>query len=155
MMYAAYIWCIYRTHIICTLSSWWHPSVHVSFIPTNPASSLESLSTSGWMWTYCSSIKNLISSYWSFGTKQQHLAFSDLTNLSLSNYIIPLKVSSSARNIGFIFDFDMIFLWSNQTCVYFLTICQFHIQDTRRIHHLNSSSFCSHRSCKFTCHEQT
>ena len=42
------------------------------------------------------------------GKKEQRLKFSDLTNLSLSNYIIP--VSSSARNLnGFIFDSDMSF----------------------------------------------
>ena len=41
------------------------------------------------------------------GTKQQRLKFSDLTNKSLSNDIIP--VSSSARNLGFIFDSDMSF----------------------------------------------
>ena len=40
------------------------------------------------------------------GTKQQlRLKFSQLTTLSLGNDIIP--VSSSARNLGFIFDSDM------------------------------------------------
>ena len=41
------------------------------------------------------------------GTKQQRLKFSQLTTLSLGNDIIP--VSSSARNLGFIFDSDMSF----------------------------------------------
>ena len=36
------------------------------------------------------------------GTKQQRLKFSQLTTLSLGNDIIP--VSSSARNLGFLFD---------------------------------------------------
>ena len=39
------------------------------------------------------------------GTKQQRLEFSQLSTLSLGNDIIP--VSSSARNLGFIFDSDM------------------------------------------------
>ena len=65
------------------------------------------------------------------GTKQQHLKFSDLTNLSLSNDIIP--VSSSARNLGFIFDSDMSF--SDQINSVSKS-CHFHIRDIRRIRHL-------------------
>ena len=65
------------------------------------------------------------------GTKQQRLKFSDLTNLSLSNDIIP--VSSSARNLGFIFDSDMSF--SNQIKSVSKS-CHFHIRDIRRIRHL-------------------
>ena len=62
------------------------------------------------------------------GTKQQRLKFSDLTNLSLSNDIIP--VSSSARNLGFIFDSDMSF--SDQ--INSLSKSgHFHIRDIRRI----------------------
>ena len=65
------------------------------------------------------------------GTKQQRLKFSDLTNLSLSNDIIP--VSSSARNLGFIFDSDMSF--SDQIKSVSKS-CHFHIRDIRRIRHL-------------------
>ena len=57
--------------------------------------------------------------------------FSDLTNLSLSNDIIP--VSSSARNLGFIFDSDMSF--SDQINSVSKS-CHFHIRDIRRIRHL-------------------
>ena len=65
------------------------------------------------------------------GTKQQRLKFSDLTNLSLSNDIIP--VSSSARNLGFIFDSDISF--SDQINSVSKS-CHFHIRDIRRIRHL-------------------
>ena len=65
------------------------------------------------------------------GTKQQRLKFSQLTTLSLGNDIIP--VSSSARNLGFIFDSDMLF--TDQ--INFLSkSCHFHIRDIRRIRHL-------------------
>ena len=65
------------------------------------------------------------------GTKQQRLKFSDLTNLSLSNDIIP--VNSSASNLGFIFDSDMSF--SDQINSVSKS-CHFHIRDIRRIRHL-------------------
>ena len=65
------------------------------------------------------------------GTKQQRLKFSDLTNLSLSNDIIP--VSTSARNLGFIFDSDMSF---SEQINSVSKSCHFHIRDIRRIRHL-------------------
>ena len=65
------------------------------------------------------------------GTKQQRLKFSDLTNLSLSNDIIP--VSSSARNLVFIFDSDMSFPKQIKSVS---KSCHFHIRDIRRIRHL-------------------
>ena len=65
------------------------------------------------------------------GTKQQRLKFSYLTNLSLSNDIIP--VSSSARNLGFIFDSDMSF---SEQINSVSKSCHFHIRDIRRIRHL-------------------
>ena len=68
--------------------------------------------------------------FWSI-TKQQRLKFSDLTNLSLSNDIIP--VSSSARNLGFIFDSDMSF---SEQINSVSKSCHFHIRDIRRIRHL-------------------
>ena len=53
------------------------------------------------------------------GTNQQRLKFSDPTNLSLSNVII--QVSSSARNLDFIFDSVS-------------KSCHFHIRDIYGIH---------------------
>ena len=65
------------------------------------------------------------------GTKQQRLKFSQLTTLSLGNDIIP--VSSSARNLGFIFDSDMSFTDQINSLS---KSCHFHIRDIRRIRHL-------------------
>ena len=62
------------------------------------------------------------------GTKQQRLKFSQLTNLSLGNDIIP-----SARNLGFIFDSDMSF--TDQINSLSMS-CHFHIRYIRRIRHL-------------------
>ena len=64
------------------------------------------------------------------GTKQR-LKFSQLTTLSLGNDIIP--VSSSARNLGFIFDSDMSFTDQINSLS---KSCHFHIRDIRRIRHL-------------------
>ena len=77
-------------------------------------------------------IKDIYSSaLGSSNTKQQRLKFSDLTNLSLSNDIIP--VSSSARNLGFIFDSGMSF---SEQINSVSKSCHFHIRDIRRIRHL-------------------
>ena len=65
------------------------------------------------------------------GTKQQRLKFSQLTTLSLGNDITP--VSSSARNLGFIFDSDMSFTDQINSLS---KSCHFHIRDIRRIRHL-------------------
>ena len=65
------------------------------------------------------------------GTKQQRLKFSQLTTLSLANDII--SVSSSARNLGFIFDSDMSFTDQINSLS---KSCHFHIRDIRRIRHL-------------------
>ena len=65
------------------------------------------------------------------GTKQQRLKFSQLTTLSLGNDIIP--VSSSACNLGFIFDSDMSFTDQINSLS---KSCHFHIRDIRRIRHL-------------------
>ena len=80
--------------------------------------------------TNCFSIHQKLN-FFSLAQKQQRLKFSDLTNLSLSNDIIP--VSSSARNLGFIFDSDMSF--SDQINSVSKS-CHFHIRDIRRIRHL-------------------
>ena len=79
------------------------------------------------------------------GTKQQHLKFSDLTNSSLSNDFIP--VSSSAYNLGFIFDSDISF--SDQINSLSKS-CHFHIRDIRPIHHLLPLSAAT-ALAKFTC----
>ena len=65
------------------------------------------------------------------GTKQQRLKFSQLTTLSLGNDIIP--VSSSARNLGFIFDSDMSFTDQINSLS---KSCHFHIRDICRTCHL-------------------
>ena len=72
------------------------------------------------------------------GTKQRRLKFSDLTNLSLSNDIIP--VSSSVVNRGFIFDSDMSF---SDRINSVSKSCHFHIRNIR------------HSSCKFPFHHLT
>ena len=66
------------------------------------------------------------------GTKQQRLKFSQLTTSSLGNDIIP--VSSSARNLGFIFDSDMSFTDQINSLS---KSCHFYIRDIRRIRHLH------------------
>ena len=80
--------------------------------------------------TNCSSIHPKLNSY-SLVQKQQRLKFSQLTTLSLGNDIIP--VSSSARNLGFIFDSDMSFTDQINSLS---KSCHFHIRDIRRIRHL-------------------
>jgi hypothetical protein len=69
------------------------------------------------------------------GTKPQRLKFSNITSLTLGDTIIP--VSSSARNLGFIFDSDLSFSKQiNSVC----KSCHYHIRDLRRIRHLLSPS---------------
>ena len=70
--------------------------------------------------------------------QQQYLEFSDLTILSLSNDII--SVSSSARNLGFIFDYHMSF--SDQIN----SISRFFTSETS-VQFVIFSSFYSHNSC--------
>ena len=108
----------------------------VTFTPTNSALSLDTLTTTfndilSWMNLNKLLLNPSKTEFLLIGTKQQRLKFSDLTNLSLSNDIIP--VSSSARNLGFIFDSDMSF--SDQIKSVSKS-CHFHIRDIRRIRHL-------------------
>ena len=110
--------------------------LYISFTPTNSALSLETLTTTfndilSWMNLNKLLLNPSKTEFLLIGTKQQRLKFSDLTNLSLSNDIIP--VSSSARNLGFIFDSDMSF--SDQINSVSKS-CHFHIRDIRRIRHL-------------------
>ena len=84
----------------------------------------------GWTWTNCFSIHQKLN-FCLIGTKQQRLKFSDLTDLSLSNGIIP--VSSSARKLGFIFDSDMSF---SDRINSVSKSCHFHIRGIRRIRQL-------------------
>ena len=81
-------------------------------------------------------IRRILSSKTEFlliGTKQQRLKFSDLTNLSLSNDIIPVCSQSWLH----IFDSDMSF--SDQINSVSKS-CHFHIRDIRRIRHLPLST---------------
>ena len=110
--------------------------LYISFTSTNSALSLETLTTTfneilSWMNLNKLLLNPSKTEFLLIGTKQQRLKFSNLTNLSLSNDIIP--VSSSARNLGFIFDSDMSF--SDQINSVSKS-CHFHIRDIRRIRHL-------------------
>ena len=110
--------------------------LYISFTPSNSTSSLEILSNTfsdilSWMNSNKLLLNPFKTEFLLIGTKQQRLKFSQLTTLSLGNDIIP--VSSSARNLGFIFDSDMSF--TDQ--INFLSkSCHFHIRDIRRIRHL-------------------
>ena len=115
--------------------------LYISFTPTNSALSLDTLTTTfndilSWMNLNKLLLNPSKTEFLLIGTKQQRLKFSDLTNLSLSNDIIP--VSSSARNLGFIFDSDMSF--SDQIKSVSKS-CHFHIRDIRS-NSSSSSSFC-------------
>ena len=128
--------------------------LYISFTPTNSALCLETLTTTftdilSWMNLNKLLLNPSKTEFLLIGTKQQRLKFSDLTNLSLSNDIIP--VSSSARNLGFIFDSDMSF---SEQINSVSKSCHFHIRDIRP-NPSSSSSFCSHSPCKFTCLQQT
>ena len=110
--------------------------LYISFTPSNSALSLDTLTTTftdilSWMNLNKLLLNPSKTEFLLVGTKQQRLKFSDLTNLSLSNDIIP--VSLSARNLGFIFDSDMSF--SDQINSVSKS-CHFHIRDIRRIRHL-------------------
>ena len=110
--------------------------LYISFTPTNSALSLETLATTfidilSWMNLNKLLLNPSKTVFLLIGTEQQRLRFSDFTNLSLSNDIIP--VSSSARNLGFIFDSDMSY--SDQINSLSKS-CHFHIRDIRRIRHL-------------------
>ena len=110
--------------------------LYIPFTPTNSALSLETLTTTfndilSWMNLNKLLLNPSKTEFFLIGTKQQRLKFSDLTNLSLSNDIIP--VSSSARNLGFIFDSDMSF---SEQINSVSKSCHFHIRDIRRIRHL-------------------
>ena len=110
--------------------------LYISFTSTNSALRLETLTTTftdilSWMNLNKLLLNPSKTEFLLIGTKQQRLKFSDLTNLSLSNDIIP--VSSSACNLGFIFDFDMSF---SEQINSVSKSCHFHIRDIHRIRHL-------------------
>ena len=129
--------------------------LYISFTPTNSALSLEILTTTtfndilSWMNLNKLLLNQSKTKFLLIGTKQQRLKFSDQTNLSLSNDIIP--VSSSARNFGFIFDSDMSFSDRNQLCIQSLSFSY----PRHPSNSSSSSSLYSHSSCKFTCLQQT
>ena len=110
--------------------------LYISFTPSNSTSSLEILSNTfsdilSWMNSNKLLLNPSKTEFLLIGTKQQRLKFSQLTTLSLGNDIIP--VSSSARNLGFIFDSDMSFTDQINSLS---KSCHFHIRDIRRIRHL-------------------
>ena len=114
--------------------------LYIPLTPTNSALSLETLTTTftdilSWVNLNKLLLNPSKTEFLLIGTKQQRLKFSDLTNLSLSNDIIP--VSSSARNLGFIFYSDMSFSDQINSVS---NACHFHIRDIRRIRHLLSLS---------------
>ena len=110
--------------------------LYISFTPSNSTSSLEILSNTfsdilSWMNSNKLLLNPSKTEFLLIGTKQIRLKFSQLTTLSLGNDIIP--VSSSARNLGFIFDSDMSFTDQINSLS---KSCHFHIRDIRRIRHL-------------------
>ena len=110
--------------------------LYISFTPSNSTSALEILSNTfsdilSWMNSNKLLLNPSKTEFLLIGTKQQRLKFSQLTTLSLGNDIIP--VSSSARNLGFIFDSDMSFTDQINSLS---KSCHFHIRDIRRIRHL-------------------
>ena len=110
--------------------------LYISFTPSNSTSSLEMLSNTfsdilSWMNSNKLLLNPSKTEFLLIGTKQQRLKFSQLTTLSLGNDIIP--VSSSARNLGFIFDSGMSFTDQINSLS---KSCHFHIRDIRRIRHL-------------------
>ena len=121
--------------------------LYISFTPSNSTSSLEMLSNTfsdilSWMNSNKLLLNPSKTEFLLIGTKQQRLKFSQLTTLSLGNDIIP--VSSSARNLGFIFDSDMSFTDQINSLS---KSCHFHIRDILRIRSSSPSSFCSYSAC--------
>ena len=114
--------------------------LYISFTPAEISRSLNILSSTfnnitSWMNHNKLLLNPSKTEFLLIGTKQQRLKFSNLSALTFGDTSIP--VSSSARNLGFIFDSDMSF--SNQinsVC----KSCHFHIRDLRRIRHLLSLS---------------
>ena len=110
--------------------------LYISFTPSNSTSSLEILSNTfsdilSWMNSNKLLLNPSKTEFLLIGTKQQRLTFFQLTTSSLGNDIIP--VSSSARNLGFIFDSDMSFTDQINSLS---KSCHFYIRDIRRIRHL-------------------
>ena len=110
---------------------WWHPAaLYISHTPKNSALYLETLTTTfndilSLMILNKLHLNPSITEFLTIGPKHQRLKFSDLTNLSICNDIIP--VSSSWLHLWL----WHVFLWSNQLSI----SCYFHICCIRRIHH--------------------
>ena len=122
--------------------------------PSNSTSSLEILSNTfsdilSWMNSNKLLLNPSKTEFLLIGTKQQRLKFSQLTTLSPGNDIIP--VSSSARNLGFIFDSGMSF--TDQINSLFKS-CHFHIRG-HPSYSSSPSSFCNYSACQFTRLQQT
>ena len=119
------------SNIICTLMT---PSctslslLQILFYFLKQLPSLPLTYSPGWTRTNCFSIHHKLN-FFLLAQNNNCLKFSDLTNLSLSNDIIP--VSSSARNHLWLWH---IFLWSNQLCIQILSF-------SHPRHPSNSSSY--------------
>ena len=114
---------------------WWHPAVHLFHSYNFCSISWNTYYHFQWH-SLLDELEQILlnpskTEFLVIDTKQQRLKFSDLTNLSLSNDIIP--VSSSARKSWLHLWLWHVFLWSNQLCI---QSCHFHIRDIRRIRHL-------------------
>ena len=125
--------------------------LYISFTPTNSALSLQTLTITfndilSWMNLNKLLLNPSKTEFLLIGTKQQRLKFSDLTNLSLSNDIIPVCSQS-----WFHLWLWHVFLWSNQLCIQILSFSY----PRHPSNSSSSSSFYSHSSCKFTCLQQT
>ena len=112
--------------------------LYISFTPSTLVNSLHTLTSAfndilSWMNHNKLLLNPSKTEFLLIGTWQQRLKFSDLTSITLGD--TPIKVSSSARNLGFIFDSDMSLTTQvNSVC----KSCHFHIRDLRRIRHLLS-----------------
>ena len=112
--------------------------LYISFTPYTLANSINILSSTfndilSWMNQNKLCLNPSKTEFLLIGTKQQRLKFSTLTTLTLGD--TQIAVTSSARNLGFIFDSDLSF--SDQVNAVAKS-CHFHIRDIRRIRHLLS-----------------
>ena len=112
------------SNIIC----WWHPAVHLfhSYKFCSISWHIPPYDILSWMNLNKLLLNPSKTEFLLIGTKQQYF-------LILLTYLQQWSVSSSARNLGFIFDSDMSF--SDQIKSVSKS-CHFHIRDIRRIRHL-------------------
>ena len=114
--------------------------LYISFTDATVTNSLSILSTTfsdiiSWMNLNKLLLNPSKTEFLLIGTDSQRNKFSDLNSVTLGDTTIP--VSSSSRNLGFIFDSDMSFTKQISSVS---KSCHFHIRDIRRIRPLLSSS---------------